>query len=82
MTTSDAESFAITRRLAREEGLLVGGSSGMAVVAALRTARDLPADAVVVVLPDHGRGYLSKLYDDAWLTARGIPLTPSTGVSA
>ncbi|RLK52688.1 PLP-dependent cysteine synthase family protein [Microbacterium telephonicum] len=80
---SDAESFAMTRRLAREEGLLVGGSSGMAVVAALRTARTLPDDAVVVVvLPDHGRGYLSKLYDDTWLTAHGIPLTPSTGVSA
>ncbi len=73
---SDAESFAMTRRLAREEGLLVGGSSGMAVVAALRTARDLPADAVVVVvLPDHGRSYLSKLYDDAWLDARGVDLT-------
>ncbi|MFT4307056.1 MAG: pyridoxal-phosphate dependent enzyme, partial [Microbacterium sp.] len=53
----DAESFAMTRRLAREEALLVGGSSGMAVAAALRVARDLPADAVVVVLlPDHGRG--------------------------
>lgn len=72
---SDAESFAMTRRLAREDGLLVGGSSGMAVVAALRTARELPADAVVVVvLPDHGRGYLTKIYDDAWLDARGIPL--------
>ncbi|MFT4050750.1 MAG: pyridoxal-phosphate dependent enzyme [Microbacterium sp.] len=74
---SDAESFAMTRRLAREEGLLVGGSSGMAVVAALRTASELPAEAVVVVLlPDHGRGYLTKLYDDAWLAARGIPLDP------
>ncbi len=70
---SDAESFAMTRRLAREEGLLVGGSSGMAVVAAVRTARDLPAEAVVVVLlPDHGRGYLTKLYDDAWLESRGF----------
>jgi cystathionine beta-synthase len=80
---SDAESFGMTRRLAREEGLFVGGSSGMAVVAALRTARDLPADAVVVVLlPDHGRGYLSRLYDDAWLDARGIHLdTTSTGVT-
>ena len=69
---SDAESFAMTRRLAREEGLLVGGSSGMAVVGALRVARELPADAVVVVvLPDHGRGYLSKIFDDDWMTARG-----------
>ena len=62
----------MTRRLAREEGLLVGGSSGMAVVGALRAARDLPADAVVVVLlPDHGRGYLSKLFDDDWMRAHG-----------
>jgi cystathionine beta-synthase len=72
---SDAESFAMTRRLAREEGLLVGGSSGMAVVGALRAARDLPADAVVVVLlPDHGRGYLSKLFDDDWMAEHGYAL--------
>jgi cystathionine beta-synthase len=69
---SDAESFAMTRRLAREEGLLVGGSSGMAVVGALRTARGLPSDAVVVVLlPDHGRGYLDKIFDDDWMRSRG-----------
>ncbi|QLD12449.1 pyridoxal-phosphate dependent enzyme [Microbacterium oleivorans] len=69
----DRESFAMTRRLAREEALLVGGSSGMAVVAALRTARDLgPDDVVVVVLPDHGRGYLSKIYDDGWMRAHGF----------
>ncbi|MEW1835480.1 pyridoxal-phosphate dependent enzyme [Microbacterium sp. NPDC079995] len=69
----DAESFSMTRRLAREEGLLVGGSSGMAVVAALRVARDLPGDAVMVVLlPDHGRGYLSKIYDDGWMTDHGF----------
>ena len=64
-TVPDDESFAMTRRLAREEGLLVGGSSGMAVVAALRVARDLPAEAVVVVLlPDHGRGYLNSIFLD------------------
>ena len=84
---SDAESFAMTRRLAREEGLLVGGSSGMAVVAALRTAQDLPEDAVVVVLlPDHGRGYLSKLFDDEWMSAHGYPTddgsAPDAGSSA
>ncbi|MCO7204034.1 pyridoxal-phosphate dependent enzyme [Microbacterium sp. CnD16-F] len=75
----DAESFAMTRRLAREEGLLVGGSSGMAVVAALRVARDLPADAVMVVLlPDHGRGYLSKIYDDGWMTDHGFTVDTET----
>ncbi|MDT3345716.1 MULTISPECIES: pyridoxal-phosphate dependent enzyme [Microbacterium] len=76
---SDAEAFAMTRRLAREEGLMVGGSSGMAVVAALRVARDLPADAVLVVLlPDHGRGYLSKIYDDDWMTAHGFSVVTDT----
>ncbi|WP_127473981.1 PLP-dependent cysteine synthase family protein [Microbacterium sulfonylureivorans] len=73
---TDAESFAMTRRLAREEGLLVGGSSGMAVVGALRIARGLPPEAVVVVLlPDHGRGYLSKIYDDDWMRKRGFDVT-------
>lgn len=81
----DAESFAMTRRLAREEGLLVGGSSGMAVTAALRVARDLPSDAVLVVLlPDHGRGYLSKIFDDQWMTDHGHDalLTDTTGTLA
>ena len=80
---SDAESFAMTRRLAREEGLLVGGSSGMAVVAALRTARSLPLDAVVVVLlPDHGRGYLSKIHDDDWMRRHGFETSPAPGGTA
>ncbi|WZO35390.1 pyridoxal-phosphate dependent enzyme [Microbacterium sp. LWS13-1.2] len=73
---SDAETFEMTRRLAREEGLLVGGSSGMAVVAALRTARELPADDVVVVLlPDHGRGYLNRFYDDDWMRDHGFEVS-------
>ncbi|WP_405371863.1 MULTISPECIES: PLP-dependent cysteine synthase family protein [unclassified Microbacterium] len=81
---SDAESFAMTRRLAKEEGLFVGGSSGLAVVAALRVARELPAEAVMVVLlPDHGRGYLSKIYNDDWMTGHGFSVdSPSTGSHA
>lgn len=73
IAVSDAESFEMTRRLAREEGLLVGGSCGMAVVAALRHARTLPPDAtVVVLLPDSGRGYMSKIFDDSWMGSYGF----------
>ncbi len=73
IAVSDAASFAMTRRLAKEEGLLVGGSCGMAVVAALQAARDLPADAVVVVLlPDSGRGYMSKIFNDDWMSSYGF----------
>src|ERR1041384_4306710 len=63
VAVSDADSFAVTRRLAREEGLLVGGSCGMAAAAALKIAKDCgPEDVVVVLLPDGGRGYLSKVF--------------------
>ena len=73
VAVSDAESFELTRRLAREEGLLVGGSCGMAVAAALKVARRLTADDVLVVLlPDGGRGYLSKIFADSWMASYGF----------
>jgi cystathionine beta-synthase len=70
---SDRESFLMTRRIVREEGLLVGGSSGTAVVAAAKLAKTLPAEAVVVVMmPDSGRGYMSKIFNDEWMVANGF----------
>ncbi len=75
---SDADSFAYTRRLAREEALLVGGSSGMAAFAAKQLALELAGtpegdDAVIVVLlPDSGRGYLTKVFNDDWLAQYGF----------
>ena len=75
---SDADSFELTRRLAREEGLLVGGSCGMAVAAALRAAERATADDVIVVLlPDGGRGYLSKIFNDDWMADYGFLRTSS-----
>ncbi|MCA1824160.1 MAG: cystathionine beta-synthase [Mycobacteriales bacterium] len=75
---SDADSFLTTRRLAREEGLLVGGSCGLAVAAALRVAAELDESGVMVVLlPDSGRGYLSKIFNDEWMADFGFLTKPS-----
>lgn len=69
---SDRDSFLTARRLAREEGLLVGGSSGAVMYATLQVARSLPKDKVVVVVfPDTGRNYLSKMYSDEWMLELG-----------
>jgi cystathionine beta-synthase len=74
---SDRDAFRMARRITREEGVLVGGSSGTAVVAALEVARELgPDDVVVVILPDTGRNYLSKLYSDTWLLQYGLTDRP------
>ncbi|MGH3402331.1 MAG: cystathionine beta-synthase [Streptosporangiaceae bacterium] len=78
IAVSDADSFLMTRRLAREESLLTGGSCGMAVVAALRVARNAgPEDVIVVLLPDGGRGYLGKIFNDEWMADYGF-LTSET----
>ncbi len=69
---TDQDSFVMTRRLAREEGMLVGGSAGMAVHAAVAYAHECDANAtIVVLLPDTGRNYLSKIFSDDWMTAHG-----------
>jgi cystathionine beta-synthase len=77
---SDRDAFTMARRIAREEGILAGESSGTAVLAALDEARRIMADdpsraaerVMVVILPDGGRNYLSKLYNDEWLRANGL----------
>lgn len=76
VASTDAESFAMTRRLALEEGMLVGGSSGMAVASALKVAHTLPAEAIMVILlPDGGRGYLGKVFSDRWMSSHGFAVS-------
>jgi cystathionine beta-synthase len=73
ITVSDRDSFRTARRLAREEGILVGGSGGTAVWAMLQVAERFGPDATLVtIVPDSGRGYLSKVYDDNWLLEHGF----------
>lgn len=72
---SDADSFAAARRAAAVEGLLVGGSAGTALAATTQLVTELDDDAMVVVLlPDSGRNYLTRLYDDPWMIAHGFPV--------
>jgi cystathionine beta-synthase len=74
VTVSDKDSFLTTRRLAQTEGLLVGGSCGLAVHAALEVAAELndPEAMIAVILPDGGRAYLSKIFNDAWMSQYGF----------
>jgi len=74
VTVSDRDSFITTRRLAETEGMLVGGSCGLAVHAALEVARDVddPDALIAVILPDGGRAYLSKIFNDAWMDSYGF----------
>ncbi|MFD1908921.1 pyridoxal-phosphate dependent enzyme [Paenibacillus rhizoplanae] len=72
---SDAEAFATTRRLVKEEGLLVGGSAGAAVFAALKLAERLPAtEKVLAILPDRGDRYYNTIFSDEWLEKNAIEL--------
>ncbi|HWC13457.1 MAG TPA: cystathionine beta-synthase [Actinomycetota bacterium] len=79
VTVSDRDSFLTARRITAEEGVLVGGSAGTAMWAALQIAEDLAADdLVVVILPDSGKSYLSKLYDESWMRENGFLDRPGT----
>ena len=79
VTVSDRDSFLTARRITKEEGLLAGGSCGTAVWAALEVGRELgPDDLMVVVLPDSGKNYLSKLYNESWMLEHGFLDRPGT----
>ena len=71
---TDRECFITARNLARKEGIFAGGSSGGAVHAALKVAESAgPDDIIVVILPDSGMRYLSKIFNDQWMTDNGFP---------
>jgi cystathionine beta-synthase len=73
IAVSDADSFAMARHVSRTEGILIGGSGGLAVAAAIQVAkRASPDDIVVVLNPDSGRGYLSRIFNDAWMANFGF----------
>jgi cystathionine beta-synthase len=76
---SDRDSFLTARRITKEEGLLAGGSCGTAMWAALEVGRELgPDDVMVVILPDSGKNYLSKLYNESWMLEHGFTDRPGT----
>ncbi|MEX2322598.1 MAG: pyridoxal-phosphate dependent enzyme [Acidimicrobiia bacterium] len=68
----DGEAFLMTRRVVREEGILVGGSGGMAIVGALQAAERYPDQLVVVIVPDGGRNYIAKIFNDEWMREKGF----------
>jgi len=68
----DRDAFLMARRVVRDEGVFVGGSGGMALVGALRSAVKYPDDLVVVILPDSGRNYISKIFDDKWMASHDM----------
>lgn len=79
ITVSDADSFAAAHRMTREEAIFIGGSGGMAVSAALELAKDCnKKDVIVVLIPDSGRGYLSKIYSNEWMSHHGFDEAEST----
>lgn len=79
---SDETSFLTARRVTAQEGILIGGSGGTAVAAAVEVGRDLgPDDLVVVLIPDSGRGYLSKVFDDDWMACNGFLRSPGRTVA-
>jgi cystathionine beta-synthase len=72
LQVSDAAAYSMARRLARTEGVLVGSSGGMAVVGAMDVAAEAPDELVVVILPDSGRSYVSKVFNDEWMGEQGL----------